>query len=224
MSWRVTRASLSTLTLAAVALVLGVLSGRAELFIVSVPLALRLLRAARRPLEPRYTLTHELSASRLFEGEHVTLGLGITAHTALPQVEALVPLPLSAESPTGSPHIVLSLRAGETARWSYDVRFAERGHFALGNVLLRAWDPSGLGVGEAIHGEPSVVHVYPRAAPLARLPSPRRTRASVGNYVSALVGDGIEPGEIRQFAPGDRIRVTARDGHLGFEKAVDKAA
>jgi uncharacterized protein (DUF58 family) len=31
-------------------------------------------------------------------------------------------------------------------------------------------------------------------------------QASVGDYVSAAVGEGIEPGDIRQFAPGDRVK------------------
>lgn len=206
MTRRITRATLSTLTLVAVALVLGVLSGRAELFLVSVPLTLRLLAVTRRADTPRYTLVHEVSATRLFEGEHVTLTLAMTAHTPLAQVEALVPLPLAAESSSPIPRTVLALAAGETRRWSHEVRFPERGHLSLGTVHVRVWQPSGLAASEAIHGEPSAVQVYPRAAPLRRLPSPRRTRATVGNYVSALVGDGIEPGEIRPFASGDRIK------------------
>jgi uncharacterized protein (DUF58 family) len=48
--------------------------------------------------------------------------------------------------------------------------------------------------------------VYPGVEPLRRLPAPRRTQTFVGNYVSRALGDGIEPGDIRPFAPGDRIR------------------
>ena len=206
MSPRVTRASLSTLTLLTLAVLLGVVSGRAELFLASVPLALRLLAVTRSRVAPRYTLVHEVSATRLFEGEGVTLTLAMTAHTPLAQVEALASLPPSAELPSGAPRTVLVLAAGETRRWSHEVRFPERGHQRIGAVHVRVWEPSGLAVSEAVHVEASTVQVYPRAAPLRRLPSPRRTRASVGNYVSTLVGDGIEPGEIRPFAPGDRIK------------------
>ena len=219
MSWRITRASLSTLTLVALALVLGVVSGRVELFLVSVPLALRLLAVTRRPSTPRYTLVHELSASRVFEGERVTLTVLVTAHTPLAQLEILVPLPTSAESLSGPTRAVLALASGETSRSSYEIRFPERGQQSLGTMHVRMWAPSGLLVRESAHAEPSIVHVYPRAVPVGRLPSPQRTRASVGNYVSAFVGDGLEPGEIREFAPGDRIkhvnwRASLRRGRL----------
>jgi uncharacterized protein (DUF58 family) len=39
-----------------------------------------------------------------------------------------------------------------------------------------------------------------------RLPRPGRTRSSFGNYVSPQFGAGLEPAEIRPFAPGDRVR------------------
>jgi uncharacterized protein (DUF58 family) len=206
MTWRITRAGLSTLTLISLALLLGVVSGRAELIVASVPLALRLLAAGRRPPATRFTLVHELSTPRVFEGEQVTATIALTAETALPQVEALEPLPPSAKVLSGHSRVVRTLAAGETARWSYEVRLPERGRFTLGTVHLRCWDPSGLVAGEVTLRDPKTLHVYPRAAPISRLPAPLRTQASAGNYVSRLVGDGIEPGEIRPFAPGDRIK------------------
>jgi uncharacterized protein (DUF58 family) len=206
MTWRITRASLATLTLISLALLLGVASGRAELILASVPLALRLLAAGRRPAAPRYTLVHELFVPRLFEGGTATVTVALTAETPLAQVEALEPLPPSAEVVSGAPRTVHTLAPGETARWSYGVRLPERGRFTLGTVHLRFWDLSGLVVGEAVQRDPKTLHVFPRTAPVARLPAPLRTQTSAGNYVSPLVGDGIEPGEIRPFAPGDRIR------------------
>jgi len=206
-SLRVAPAGLSTLTLVAVALVAAVVSGRAELFLVCVPLVLRALGAARRREPPRYALHHELSAARLFEGERVTVSVALTAETPLAQVEALEPLPSSAELLSGRARTVLSLRAGETARWSYELRFPGRGRFTLGTVHLRFWEPSGLEAREAVHRDPKSLHVYPRAEALGRrLPAPIRTQASVGNYVSPIVGDGIEPGEIRPFSSGDSVR------------------
>jgi uncharacterized protein (DUF58 family) len=206
MTWRITRAALSTLTLVSVALLLGVLSGRAELILASVPLALRLLAAARRPQACRYTLVHELATPRLFEGEKATVTVSLTAETPLAQVEAFEPLPPSAELVSGYPRTVRALAAGETARWSYELRVPEHGRFTIGTVHLRFWEPSGLATRETVRRDAKTLHVYPHAAPLRRLPAPLRTQASVGNYVSPLVGDGIEPGEIRPFAPGDRIR------------------
>ena len=48
--------------------------------------------------------------------------------------------------------------------------------------------------------------VYPRPAPIRHLPVPLRTQTFVGNYVSPTQGEGIEPGDIRPFAPGDQVR------------------
>ena len=42
--------------------------------------------------------------------------------------------------------------------------------------------------------------------PIRYLPHPRRTQTFVGNYVSPTQGEGIEPGDIRPFAPGDQVR------------------
>jgi uncharacterized protein (DUF58 family) len=204
-TWRITRAGLSTLTLLSMALLLGVVSGRAELILASVPLALRLL-AAGRPAAPGYTLVHELSTPRVFEGERATVTVTLTAETPLPQVEALEALPSSAQTLSGHSRVVRALGAGQSARWSYEIRLPERGRFTLGTVHLRSWEPSGLVAGEVTLRDPKVLHVYPRAAPVSRVPAPLRTQASAGNYVSRLVGDGIEPGEIRPFAPGDRVR------------------
>ena len=38
------------------------------------------------------------------------------------------------------------------------------------------------------------------------MPRPARTQFSFGNYVSPRLGEGIEPGDIRPFIPGDRTR------------------
>jgi uncharacterized protein (DUF58 family) len=206
MSWRITRASLSTLTLVLLALLLAVVSGRVELILASVPLLLRLLAAGRRPEQPRYTLVHELSTPRVFEGETATVTVALTAETELAQVEAFDPLPASAAVASGQPRTVHALAPGDTARWSYQLRLPEHGRFTLGTVLLRFWEPSGLVMGESAQRDPKMLHVFPRTTPLSRLPAPLRTQASAGNYVSRLMGEGIEPGEIRPFAPGDRIK------------------
>jgi uncharacterized protein (DUF58 family) len=206
MTWRTTRAGLSTLTLVSLALLLGVVTARAELFLVSVPLALRLLAIARRPAAPRYALTHDLSSTRLLEGEQATVTVTLSAETPLAQIEVFEPLPPSGEISSGRPRRVMALAGSATERWSYTFHLPERGRYILGTVYLRCWALSGLHVQEAVLNAPETLNVYPRAAALRRLPAPLMTQASSGNYVSPLVGDGIEPGEIRPFAPGDRIK------------------
>jgi uncharacterized protein (DUF58 family) len=48
--------------------------------------------------------------------------------------------------------------------------------------------------------------VYPKISPIRHLPRPWRTRSSFGNHASRRLGQGLEPGGVRQFAPGDRLR------------------
>ena len=51
------------------------------------------------------------------------------------------------------------------------------------------------------------MRIYPRVAALRSLPRPANiTQASIGDYVSPTLGEGLEPGDIREFAPGDRIK------------------
>jgi uncharacterized protein (DUF58 family) len=101
---------------------------------------------------------------------------------------------------------VMALRRGQTARTSYDVRYAVRGVHELGTIVVHARDRWGVQEWTARHVEGKRVRVYPPIAPLRTVPRPVHTRASVGDYVSAGLGEGIEPGDVRPFAAGDRIR------------------
>jgi uncharacterized protein (DUF58 family) len=202
---RITRLNVATLTVIAWALWLGVLTGRAEMFLVTLPLLIGTVWVRFRTAPPHYSLTHEISTARLFEADHVTVTVTLCADSPLPQVEIFEPLPASVKGASGN-RIVLALDRGQTHRWSYEIRFDARTRVALGTLHLRSWEPSGLGVCEAIHRDPKAVRVYPRPIPLRQLPDPLRTQTSVGNYVAATVGDGLEPGEIRPFVPGDRVK------------------
>jgi len=206
MTARITRLKLSVLSLIAVALFLGVVSGRPEFFLVAVPLLIMLVSAAVETGSPDYTLAHEVSAERVFEGDRLIVTVTLTAQTPIRLIELFEPPPATAELASGSNRAVFTLGAGQRLRWSYDLLCDGRGRFTLGTVYARVWERSGLRVIEARHVDPKLVHVYPRVVPLRRLPPPRRTQTSVGNYVSPTFGEGQEPGEIRLFAPGDRIK------------------
>jgi len=206
MSTRVTRLASPIVSLIALALFLGVLSGRAELFLVAVPLLVTLFSTALRAERPQYTLTHEVSAARVFEGDRLTVTVTVTARSRIPLLELFEPLPSTVALASGDNHAAFTLGAGQRLRWSYELRCTGRGRFSLGAVHVRLWDRSGLRVDETRHLAAKPIRVYPRIAPLRRLPQPRRTQTSVGNYVSPTFGEGLEPGDIRAFAPGDRVR------------------
>jgi uncharacterized protein (DUF58 family) len=73
-------------------------------------------------------------------------------------------------------------------------------------VRIRLWGLSGLAVTETRRAAPRPIAVYPAVARLRHVPRPSRTLSSFGNYVSVRLGEGIEPGEVRPFVPGDRTR------------------
>jgi len=206
MTGRVTPLGLALLTVAAWALSLAVLSARPELLIVILPLAVALATLARPRRAPEYALTCELSADRVFEDDGVRVTIAIAARSALPVVVVLGPLPRDVALASGQPRAATSLGPGQTATFSYDVRCPVRGVHDFGTIVVHVRDRWGVRAWEGRHPRARPLRVYPRIAPLRSLPQPRRTQTSVGDYVSRALGAGIEPGDIRQFAPGDAIR------------------
>jgi uncharacterized protein (DUF58 family) len=206
MTARVTGLTASLSGLMALALFLGLLSGRPELFLVAVPLAVRLLSSALWRGAGDCSLTHHVSAERVFDGDRLRVTVTLTARSRLPLVELLEPLPPSVELASGHNRSVFSVEAGRSVRWSYELRCVGRSRFTLGTVYARIWEPAGLRVAETRYLDPKPVRVYPRIAPINRLPQPLWTQTGVGNYVSPALGEGLEPGDIRPFAPGDRVK------------------
>lgn len=206
MSWRPTALNVSLLTLVAWTLFLGVLTGRAELIVVAVPVAVALVAGRRSAAPPAVELRHEVSADRVFEDEGVTVTFTLRAAEPVPLVELLEPLPPRVRLERGHHHAFFSLRPGEEVRWTFTLRCAARQHVFLGGPHLRLWGPLGLTAAETRCRAPRSVAVYPHVTPLRHPPRPVRTQTSVGNYVSPAQGEGIEPGDVRPFAPGDHVR------------------
>lgn len=206
MSWRPTALNLSLLTVAGWALFLAVLVARVELALAAVPPLVALVAGRRVSAPPRWRIHREVSHSRLLEDECVTVTVTLAADGPLPLVELLEPLPPRARLERGSNHAFFRLPHGGEIRWTFEVRGAGRQRLRLGGQHLRLWGPLGLVAAEAYHRAPASVAVYPRHAPIRHLPRPLRTQPFVGNYVSPAQGEGIEPGDIRPFAPGDQVR------------------
>lgn len=206
MTRRIPALTLSLLTLTGVALFLGVLSSRPELFLVVLPLVVSLCRAALPSEAPEYTLTHEVSGDRVFEGDTLRVTVTVRADSRIPLLEVCEAVPAGSVVTAGCSRAVFSLRPGQQVRWTFDLRCLRRGRFWLGNLYARAWGHSGLQVAEGEHVALTPVRVYPHSYPLRALPQPRRTQTSVGNYVSPVLGEGLEPGDVRRFAPGDRVK------------------
>ena len=117
MTARVTPLAGSLLTVIAWSLSLAVLTARAELLFVALPLALAAATLARRSSAPEYSLTCDVSADRVFEGETFTVTISVTAKSALAVVILRGPLPPNTELAFGHHRGAMSLRPGETGSW-----------------------------------------------------------------------------------------------------------
>jgi uncharacterized protein (DUF58 family) len=206
MTGRVAPLALSLVAIVGWAVSLGVLCARPELFAATLPMVLVLAALARRAPLPDYSIARAVSSDRVFEGGAVTVTVTVAARSPLALIELRGPLPPGSILLSGSHRAVMSLGAGRTARWSYEVRFPRRGAHDLGAIAVRVRDRFGLRTWEHRDVDPTPVRVYPRISPLRSLPRPVHAQVSVGDYVSPALGEGIEPGDIRQFAPGDRIK------------------
>src|SRR5207253_1207416 len=206
MTGRVTPLGFAVLAVAGCALSLAVLSARPELFVAALPLLLALVPLALRAPALDHRIAHEVSRGRVLEGESVTVTVTVQARASIALLELLGPLPAGSVVVSGRHRAAMALRAGQTGRWSYEVRFEGRGAHDMGTIAVRVRDRFGIRAWEQRHVDPKPVRVYPHIALLRSLPRPAHARASVGDYVSSVLGEGIEPGDIRQFAPGDRIK------------------
>jgi uncharacterized protein (DUF58 family) len=205
-SWRATTLNVSFLTLAGWALFLGVLTGRADLVIVAVPLVVALVAGRRLAATPAVRIEHDVSSDRVLEDERLTVRITISADGPVALAELLEPLPPRVRVERGRHHAFFALRAGEEVRWEFALRCSGRQRLGLAGPHLRMWGPLGLAAAEARYRAPRTVAVYPHLTALRHPPRPMRTQTFVGHHVSPAQGEGIEPGDIRPFAPGDLVR------------------
>jgi uncharacterized protein (DUF58 family) len=203
---RATPLAFSVATLIAWALLLGLLVDRAELFVAAVPLAVGLLSVGSRTRSPRLELRQQISADGLAEGDRLVVTVTVAATDPVAMIEILVALPPMVEIDAGSNRVVLAVAPGTEENWSFAVLCPARGRFDLGTLYIRLWDRSGMAVCESRQTSPKPISVHPFVAMIRHVPRPVRTQFSFGNYVSPRLGEGIEPGEIRPFLPGDRTR------------------
>ncbi|MGH8256867.1 MAG: DUF58 domain-containing protein, partial [Steroidobacteraceae bacterium] len=152
------------------------------------------------------------------EGDRLTVTVTLAAITPLPLVEVAEKLPPSIRLASGASRVVRTLDAGEKTQWHYEIECDQSGRISPGRLHVRLPDRSGLRRSALTQDESAPLAVYPRFAPLRRLLRPLQTQASFGSYVSRRTGEGLEPGDTRLFAPGDRVRQVNWRASLRLQK------
>lgn len=208
-----------SLAVAGAALVGALLTGRLESLALGVPFVLAVLAAAtesRAATPPEVTVA--LDPPRCLEGEHVTATVSIVSEEGAGDALVGLRLPPGSHALDG-PVTSLELQAGEPAVARIAFSAGRWGAHACGQVPVRIYGRGRLFYWEAQVETPAELRVYPAFESTRRGAAPPRLQAYAGNYASRAAGEGIEFGEVRKFAPGDRVRrinwrVSSRRGEL----------
>jgi len=205
-------------TIAAAALVGGLILGRVELVALAAPFALASVAAPALARRPDLEVTLEIDRERALESEIVDASITLASPHAVDCVDVFLPLPGGLSTEARNPRSV-ALRAGEPRTLHVPLHCDRWGAFVLGPALVRVRDRLGFYAWEERTGGRGALRVYPSVETMHALLPPLETQVFIGNQVSRTKGDGIEFSDIREWERGDRLRrvnwrASARRGGL----------
>jgi uncharacterized protein (DUF58 family) len=179
---------------------------RPEPVVLAVPFALLLalgLRLARPPVL-RAWLT--LDRERALEEDEIGVELVIAAERPVERLELQLVLQSGLEVVSG--HAIQSIRLGREDERTLELRLrcVRWGNYEVGDIRVRARDRLGALVWEDRLDQRRHLRVYPLPETLRKIVPPVATQPSTGNDVARLKGEGVEFADLREFAPGDRVR------------------
>ncbi|HLY94820.1 MAG TPA: DUF58 domain-containing protein [Gaiellaceae bacterium] len=191
--------------LAGLGLVAGLAAGRVELVALAAPFALAAVVGWALGRPPRLEATLTVDRERALEGEQVTATLELVALDGADRVDILLELPHALRAEAPNPRAV-RLHPNAPLTLELPLRCERWGAFSLGSALVRVRDRFGFHTWEMHVGQRTSLRVYPSVETLRSLLPPLETQVFIGNRVSRTRGDGIEFADVREWAPGDRLR------------------
>jgi len=214
-------------SLAALVLLAALAVRRPELAVLALPFALPLaigLHLVRQP-EVRVWLT--LERERALEQDELALELVIASELPVERLELLLVLPDGLEVASGANTVCVRLGWDDERTIELRIRCVRWGNYQVGDIRLRARDRLGLVAWEQQLDRTTLLRVYPLPETLRRIVPPVATQPSAGNEVARQKGEGVEFADLRDFAPGDRVRsinwrASARRAVLGSELVVNE--
>ncbi len=192
--------------LAALGLLGALALRRPELAVAAAPFALLVVVGTRAARDPDVSVAVAIAEERTLEGADLDVMVTVHAHRAVDRLELLLELPRHVEVVSGGATRSLRLHEHEEQELEYTIRCTTWGVYELGRTRVRARDPFRLVTWEAQSDQTRLVKAYPSPITLRRLIAPVETQAFAGSQVARVKGDGVEYADIRDFAPGDRVR------------------
>lgn len=197
--------------------VLALATARAEPILVCSFFAVSLLLAFRDSRPPELEIKQSIEKKLFFEGDMIEVHIRIRALTTLPVLEIIQPLPPGVQLVKGTSDIVTSLKKEEEKTFTFSFSAAGRRRFEIGIFPVRIIAKSGLSYWEFLHDQRQECIVYPSPDFLRTHIRPFHTHVVTGNYPSNVLGEGVEFGDVRELAAGERAnninwRATARRG------------
>lgn len=170
--------------------------------------------------KPRLSVEVErkIPHNRIIEGEEVEVVLRLKALERIPSLQIMDVVPKSLELSEGTPGGTLSFLPGEEKEIRYKLRM-KRGVHTFERVLLSYRDPFGFfRLSKEIELYDEIVGV-PRIEDVPTPYSTRGTKVTIGPLPSPRVGEGVEFHAIREYQPGDPLKIinwkaTARTGRI----------
>lgn len=214
-TWKVSSLLVRLSAIAGLALIVAVLTGRAELVVVAAPCLAAGVLVAHRRRPARVRVSAGVSEQRCFEDDELDVTVRVESPEPLGAISAALEMPNGFAQPDDARRQTYD--AGTyTATWK--VRPVRWGTWTPGPLRIRLRTP-GLGHVGVLDLTMDQVTVFPPPARAKDLTVPPVLLDRFGSHVSRRRGTGTEFAEVRAYVPGDPVRrinwtVSTRRGDL----------
>ncbi|MBY8889270.1 DUF58 domain-containing protein [Streptomyces sp. PTM05] len=223
------------LTVAVVALALGIVLGRPDAAVLAIPLVWTLALSGHRALPREVTVVARVEPPVCFEGELSVLHVTIDGWPGPCRMDLDLPSGLRMPPDERRTRKWLGLAPRANPRQTYGprgewhLRSTRWGRWSAGPLTLRLRSPDRLWQAR-LNPAPAVLTVYPHAqfAVLAR-DMAAGTHPRAGEHTTRLPGSGVEFAAIRPWTPGESLRrvnrrASERSGRLQLNAFADERA
>jgi uncharacterized protein (DUF58 family) len=233
LQWRPTAHQRRLASVAALAALAALLTGRAGILVLAAPLLAALAAGQRGARPATVEVTGTVDPGRCLEADTVDLTAAVRPGAGLGRVElTLRPSATLDLIPPAHASRVQAGRvgtAGATVEARWQARPVRWGRWTAGVVAVRLRTEGGLAEAQ-LDFRLGELRVYPAAAALRRLVVPASLPDQIGQHVSRAAGSGVEFAAVRPYLPGDPPRrvnwpASLRRGRLHVtDRAAERSA